>query len=98
MKFGLFIQVGHLTNRISYVNLFKSFFEGFSHPVCCFSFPGTDFTQSHFVFINKTDFLELKMCPKYLTKILKVLTENVFAETFCINVRQNRQEKVTETS
>ena len=40
------------------------------------------FTQSRFVFIKKTHFLEPKICPKYLTEILKVLTESFFAETF----------------
>ena len=41
-------------------------------------------TQSRFVFINKIHFhfLELKICLKYLTEILKVLTESFFAETF----------------
>ena len=36
------------------------------------------FTQSRFVFINKIHFLELKICPKYLTEILKILTESFF--------------------
>ena len=30
----------------------------------------------------KFQFLELKICPKYLTKILKILTERFFAKTF----------------
>ena len=36
------------------------------------------FTPSPFVFINKIHFLELKICPKYLTEILKILTESFF--------------------
>ena len=40
------------------------------------------FTQSLFVFISKIHFLELKICPKYLTEILKILTESFFVETF----------------
>ena len=40
------------------------------------------FTQFPFVFINKIGFLELTVCPKYLTEILKILTESFFAETF----------------
>ena len=42
----------------------------------------TKFTQSRFVFTNKTHFLELTIGPKCLTEILKVLTERFFAETF----------------
>ena len=40
------------------------------------------FTQSRFVFIKKNHFLEFKICTKYLTEILRVLTESFFAETF----------------
>ena len=40
------------------------------------------FTQSRFVFIKKIHFFELKICPKYLTEILKVLTESFFVEVF----------------
>ena len=40
------------------------------------------FTQSRFVLIKKIHLLELKICPKYLTEILKVLTESLFAEVF----------------
>ena len=39
------------------------------------------FAKYPVVFINKTNFLELKVCPKYLTKILKTLTESFFAKT-----------------
>ena len=40
------------------------------------------FTQSCFVFINKIQFIELKICPKYLTEILKILAGSFFAKTF----------------
>ena len=40
------------------------------------------FTQSRFVLIKKIHLLELKICPKYLTEILKILTESFFAEVF----------------
>ena len=40
------------------------------------------FTQSRFLFISKINFLELKICPKYLIEILKILTESFFPETF----------------
>ena len=44
------------------------------------------FIQFRFVFINKIDFLELKICPKHLTEILKVLTESFSTETFSIEI------------
>ena len=44
------------------------------------------FIQFRFVFINKIDFLELKICPKYLTEILKVLTESFSTETFSTEI------------
>ena len=40
------------------------------------------FTQSPFVLVNKTHFLELTVCPKYLTEILKILTESFFQRRF----------------
>ena len=40
------------------------------------------FTQSPFVLINRIHFLKLKICPKYLTEILKILTESFFNEIF----------------
>ena len=39
-------------------------------------------TQSPFVFISKFFFLEWKICPTYVNKTLKTLTELFFAETF----------------
>ena len=42
----------------------------------------SQFIQSRFVFINGIYFLELKICPKYLTKILKILTESFFTDVF----------------
>ena len=39
-------------------------------------------TQSRFFFIKKIHFLKLKIFLKYLTEILKVLTESFFAAVF----------------
>ena len=44
------------------------------------------FIQFRLVFINKIHFLELKICPKYLTETLKVLTESFSAETFSTEI------------
>ena len=40
------------------------------------------FTQSPFVLINRIHSLELKICPKYLTEILKNLSESFLTEIF----------------
>ena len=70
-----------------YVNLFKSFLEDLLIQSVAFPFLvlilHSNFTQSPFTFINKIRFFELKICPKYLTEILKILTKRFFAETFC---------------
>ena len=64
----------------------RDFLEDLLIQSVAFPFLGTDlyseFTQSPFIFISEIHFLELKVCAKYLTETLKILTKRSFAEVF----------------